>query len=201
MVERDYSNDQDKCLKPFTMLRKVYILFILLLLIYLLIPGPTSIRDFYPLPDSVKSTEEGDTIQVPNVAGYYSNNYRNFAISFYLKNYQNKAHFFLPPIRINYPPEFAFTYIKDQTQSTYLEELVYPLKSSLFINGFEPFYEAGQPKYWGSTEFIRDGQVLETKVTLRYYPSPLGVRILVWAGISWAIWLLWKVGRKVVLNA
>ena len=39
--------------------------------------------------------------------------------------------------RLNYPPEDAQTLIRDQTQATFLEEIVHPMRESLFIAGNE----------------------------------------------------------------
>ena len=85
-------------------------------------------------------------------------------------------------MRLNYPPESAFTYIKDQTHATYLEEYVYPLRDSLFVAGLEPF-EDGKPRYQAASLFGWKGVDYQTKVTLRYYPSTLVARLMVWAGI------------------
>lgn len=177
----------------------IFHLFSLLLLIYMLWPGPGRISDFKPLPSSVKSKLEGDTIQIPNVAGYFSDNYRQFVVPFYLSNYWQKTLLPFPPIRLNHPPEYSFVTIKKHTDSTYLEELVYPLKDSLYVNGFEPFYEDGEPKFWGSTKFDVEGQSFFTKTTLRFYPSKVTTRILVWFGIISSIYLLFKLGRKILI--
>lgn len=171
-----------------------------LLLIYLVLPGPQTINDFPSLPNSAKSTLSGDTWQVPNVVGYFSNNYRDFATSFYRESFWKKTWFPFPPIRINYPPEYAYTAIKDQTQSTYLEEYVYPLKSSLYVNGFEPFTKDGQPRFWGAIKFNDGSDSYYTKVTLRYYYSSLWVRFVTWFGITLGILLIWKMGRRIVRN-
>lgn len=183
------------------MLKILFAVFSLLLLIYLVLPGPSAIENFPPLPNSVKSTLSGDTVQVPNVSAYFSNNYRQLATSYYKDIYQKQTKLPFPALRLNYPPEFAYTAIKDQTHGTYLEEYVYPLRDSIFVNGLEPFYEDGQPKYAASTEFDVEGKQFYTKVTLRYYPSAVVVRILSWLGISLSMVLLWKVGRRVILNA
>lgn len=176
-----------------------FILFSFVLLIYMMWPGPSSISNFSPLPVSEKSTLSGDTWQVPNVAGYFSNNYRGFVVPFYSNAYQRLSNFIFPPIEINYPPEFAFTAIKQYTDSTYLEELVYPLRDPLYVNGYEPFYQDGQPKFWGSTRFAPTQKEWETKVTLRFYPSPFWVKLLVWLGVSVSLGALWKMTRKVII--
>lgn len=162
-------------------------------------PGPSKISDFAPLPSSDKSTLEGDTIQIPNVAGYFSNNFRDFVVPFYVKTYQDLSHFPFPPLRLNRPPEYSWTAIKKHTDSTYLEELVYPLRDSLFVNGFEPFYSDGQPKFWGAIKFAINEHSWFTKTTLRYYPSNIIIRILVWVGIISSIYLLFKLGKKILI--
>lgn len=167
----------------------------ILLFIYMFLPGPTSIQDFSPLPGSVKSELEGDTIQVPNVAGYFSNHYRDFATDFYFLSFWNNSWLPFPPIKLNYPPEFAFTAIKDQTQATYLEEYIYPLRGSLFVNGMEPLTVDRQPKYPGAIPFEIGDQKFDTKVTLRFYPSNLLVRLLVWGGIVLSIMAIWKFSK------
>lgn len=172
----------------------------LFLLIYLLIPGPNSIQDFPALPNSVKSTLDGDTVQVPNVSAYFSNNYRKGVTAFYNQFYQRRSLMFFPPIRLNYPPEYAFVAIKKHTDSTFLEELVYPLRNSLYINGFEPFEQSGGPRYTGAAKFVINGKTYETKMTLRYYPIPWYLRITVWVGINISFLVLIKVGKRVWVN-
>ena len=73
--------------------------------------------------------------------------------------------------------------IKKHTDSTYLEELAYPLRDSLYVNGFEPFYEDGTPKFWGSIKLNEGKNLWYTKTTLRYYPSKTVSKIIVWLGI------------------
>lgn len=180
------------------MIKKIFLFFSILLFIYMMWPGPSAIANFSALPNSEESTLSGDTWQIPNVVGYFSNNYRNFSIPFYSVNYQKLSHSVFPPIRINHPPEFAFTAIKKHTESTYLEELVYPLRSSLYVNGFEPFYQDGDPKFWGATKFVPTKIPWETKVTLRFYPSPVWVRLLVWLGIVLSVYMAYGLTRKVL---
>lgn len=162
-------------------------------------PGPGKISEFSPLPDSSKSQLEGDTIQIPNVAGYFSDNYREFVVPFYLKNYQNLSKLPFPPLKLNRPPEYSWIAIKKHTDSTYLEELVYPLRNSLYVNGFEPFYSDGSPRFWGSTTFEVDGHSWHTKATLRFYPSSAVARIIVWLGIISSIFFIYKLGRRILI--
>lgn len=161
-------------------------------------PVPGKIDDVKPLSDSVKSKLEGDTIQVPNVAAYFSNKYRDFALKFYQQNFQQLAKLPLPPYRLNYPPEYSFVAIKKHTDTTYIEELVYPLKASLYVNGFEPFNPDKTPKYWGASKFVINGNEWETKVTLRLYTSTFLARIIVWLGIILSIWQLNKLSKKII---
>lgn len=181
-------------------MKRFFIIFSVLLLMYMLWPGPGKISDFPPLPESEKSTLEGDTIQIPNVSAYFSNNFRESATSFYRKNYQNSSHLPFPPLILNHPPEYSWITIKKHTDSTYLEEFVYPLRDSLYVNGLEPFYEDGSPKFWGATKFEIGENRWFTKVTLRFYPSTILVRIIIWLGITVAVFFLFRLGKKIILQ-
>lgn len=172
-----------------------------LMFVYMMWPAPATINDFPPLPDSTKSKEAGDTIQVSNVAAYFSRFYRSYVTAYYRNYYQQLTGFPFPPLRLNHPPEFSFTAIKDQTQSTYLEEFYYPLRGSLYVNGFEPFYENGEPKFAGATDMVIDGKFYSTKTVIRYYPSHWYSRLIVWIGLNLAVIGLWKMGKRVFRNA
>lgn len=179
-------------------MKVIYLIFSLLLLIYMVWPGPSKISDFKALADSDKSKLEGDTIQIPNVSAYFSNQFREFVTPFYAQNYQTLSRFPFPPLKLNHPPEYSWKVIKKHTDSTYLEEYVYPFRDSLFVNGFEPFYSGGSPKFWGSTMFEIEGKNWFTKTTLRFYPSSPVVRIIVWIGIVISLYLLYRLGRKII---
>ncbi|MBI2196521.1 hypothetical protein HYU45_02795 [Candidatus Daviesbacteria bacterium] len=181
------------------MIKKAFIIFSALLLIYMVWPGPSKISDFAPLPSSDKSTLEGDTIQVPNVAAYFSDNYRKYVVDYYTINFREKSLFPFPPLRLNHPPEYSWLAIKRHTDSTYLGELLYPLRDSLYVNGLEPFYEDGSPKFWGSVKLNEGENLWYTKTTLRYYPSTKTARIIVWIGIISSLYLLFKLGRRVLI--
>lgn len=159
-------------------------------------PGHSRIDEFKPLPNSEKSKLSGDTFQIPNVAAYFSNNYRNFVVSFYYNNFREKTWLPFPPFKLNHPPEYSWNVIKKNTDSTYLEEIFYPLRDSLYVNGLEPFNEDGSPKFWGSSQFNEGNKLWYTKTTLRYYPSSLLSRIVVWIGISLSVLFLYKLGKK-----
>ena len=177
---------------------QIFTIFALLLLLYMLWPAPSYVEDFSPLPKSLKSKEPGDTVQVPNIAAYFSENFRNSVIPYYKNEYQNLSRLPFPPLKLNHPPEFAYTAIRDQTPSTYLEELVYPLRDSLFINGFEPFYEDGRPKYKGATDIVVDDIFFKSKTIIRFYPSPAWAKFITWFGITLSLILLWKLSKKII---
>lgn len=173
----------------------VLVLFILGF-IYCLIPSPKSIDAFPPLPNSLKSDLEGDTIQNPNIAAYFSDFDRKFITNYYKEIYSKKLFFgiSLPVIRLNHPPELAYKYIRDQQESTFLEEYIFPLHESLFVNGYEPQIENqmhhNETSYWGD-RIDYYGHWYLSKATLRYYPSSIYSRVAVYLGI-WAtsIWLI-----------
>ncbi len=106
----------------------IFVIFNLVSLAYLFFPTPT-LKD---LPSSAKSDEPGDTVQLKNVAGYYTNLSRTEVMNFYRATYTSPL-----LIRLNHPPEFAKTIFRDTMQSYYLEEFHLPFKESLYINGYE----------------------------------------------------------------
>lgn len=178
---------------------KVVLLAIFILgLIYVSVPGPTSIDDFPAVPNSTKSNLDGDTWQNPNLVAYFSNFRRDFITQFYKNKFAQMYvwGFIIPPIRINHPPEYAYQYIRDQQESTFLEEYVYPLRSSIFVNGYEPAVENEMNKKIHS--FVGDHinyeeRYYESKNTLRFYPSNIVVRLLVYTGIWVSILGIYKV--------
>jgi hypothetical protein len=181
----------------------LYLVFSLLFLVYLVLPfGPTKIENFTDLPGSTRSKLSGDTVQVPNLKAFFSNYYRDYVTSYYFSEYWKLSQFPFPPLKLNYPPEYAFTAIKDQTQSTYLEEYTYPLRGSLYVNGLEPFDEiTKKPRYPASDFFVEDGITSETKVVIRFYPTSLLPRLITWVGINLSIIALFLVGKKIIKNA
>lgn len=179
-------------------MKSVYIFFSILLLIYMLWPEPSKISQFPSLPNGLTSTLSGDTVQIPNVSAYFSHNFRNFVIPFYLKSYQQNSYLPFPPLRLNHPPEYSWTVIKKPTDTTYIEEFLYPLKSSLYVNGFEAKRPDGSLIFWGAPPLDEGGQDWSTKVTLRLYTSSIITRFIVWFGIVISISSIYKLAWKVI---
>lgn len=170
--------------------------------IYLLLPGPSSIDDFPGLPNSVKSDLPGDTIQNPNIAAYFADVRRDF-ITRYYKNIFSRMLFLglpLPIIALNHPPELAYKYVRDQQESTFLEEYVFLLRESIFVNGYEPSVENQILKKQSSevgNHVIYNGVMYDAKTTLRFYPSNLSSRLLVYFGIWLSLGLLYRLTKQI----
>jgi hypothetical protein len=180
--------------------RVFFVAIFILGLVYMIWPGPTGINDIPALPDSVKSSEPGDTTQVANVAAYFSNMRRKEVTDFYRHQFGYLKIFgvVIPPIKLNRPPEEAYTYIRDQQASTYLEEYAYPLRDSIFVNGFEPFNEQGKPYKLGATDIQIDGVFYDTKTTLRYYGSSLIWRLILYFGIWIGMYFTFQTIKEIV---
>jgi hypothetical protein len=84
---------------------------------------------------------------------------------------------------LNYPPEEAQTIIRDQTRSTFLEELVHPFRESIYINGFEPKTEKDTINI--------EGRTWRQKIIIRYVPSLTIIRVIV-VGLTFVL-VLWLV--------
>jgi hypothetical protein len=153
---------------------KIFIFLLLILnifaVLYLISPTP----QLLDLPNSVKSKEPGDTIQIPHVSAYYTNLSRADVMNFYKSNYLG-----LFRINLNHPPEKARTIIKDTIQSYYFEELVLPFKESLFINGFEWQNDVfTKPEKRIKNKLIYEGKEYSAKITLRTFPTSIPKRLV-----------------------
>ena len=141
-----------------------------LFLTYLLIPTPT-LKD---LPNSVKSTEPGDTVQLKNVSAYYTNLSRTEVMNFYKSSYTGPI-----LIRLNYPPELSKIIIKDTIQSYYFEEFYLPFKESLYINGFEWENDVfTKPEKRIKNKLYFEGKEYRAKITLKVIPVSIPVRLI-----------------------
>jgi hypothetical protein len=162
-----------------TWMKTLYITIFAIFLIYLLLPNTS-----FPikLEDSLQSDEPADT-ETKLRRAYFTNNDRSGV----LKHYQEEFRIhFIPNYRLNYPPEEAQVFIRDQTRSTYLEEIVYPFRESLFVNGFEPKTE--------KDTIIINNLHWEQKVIVRHIPSNRFARVVIGvliAVLGWYILLQW----------
>lgn len=140
----------------------------IILCVYVYPPSP----DFpNPPSDFVQSMEPADT-ETSLRRGYYTNLSRAEVIDYYEKKFNQGFNVYTP--RLNYPPEDAPELIRDQTKSTFLEEIVHPLRESIYINGFEPKTEE-YAQYYKGTRYNQ-------KIIIRYVPSEVWLRIVVLIG-------------------
>lgn len=113
----------------------VFVILCIGFLVYLVSPGfdfPT------PPPDSVQSKEMAD-VETPLRRAYFTNMTRSEVMNHYKSQLKLKLFGYeIPHLNLNYPPEDSQTIIRDQTRSTFLEEIAYPLRESVYVNGFEP---------------------------------------------------------------
>jgi hypothetical protein len=158
-----------------------FILFLIVYIAYLAVPTPD-----FPVqpPDALQSKEPADT-ETPLRRAYFTDLSRQEV----LEHYQNQVQFlsfdggFLT-YRLNYPPEEAYGIIRDQTRSTFLEEIVHPFRESVYVNGFEPKNEK-------DTIFI-EGKKWRQKITVRWVPSTVYARLSVGLLTLICIWFVYK---------
>ncbi len=170
----------------------------LLGIVYLVLPEPVIPN----LPGALKSIEPGDTTQMPGVWAYYTNLSRREAVDFYKEAF-SKSSFLkipLPTYILNHPPEYARETIRATQQSNFYEEIVHPLRESLFVNGWIPkedkVYLARSLE--PMTEFIIDGQNFSAKITLYHVRSTIWARILIWTGIISLIIMIIMAFRAII---
>lgn len=141
------------------------VLIFALFVLYLLLPSPK----FPKQPsDSVQSLEEADT-ESPFRRAYFTNYTRDQVVKHYQSQFTTSLGIPLPTYKLNYPPEDAFQLIRDQTRSTFLEEIVQPFGVHLFVNGFKP--KQAKDDIWYK------GVHYEQKITLRYAAPSIFIRI------------------------
>lgn len=148
-----------------------FFLISILFLIYVSIPEPQFPE---PLKGSFQSQEPSD-VETPLRRGYFTNKFRNEVMNHY------RTHFGWG-IRLNYPPEESQKLIRDQTKSTYLEEIVHPFRESLFVSGYETREDEG--------EFVKDGKPWKNKVIVKFVRSNFLTRISVVFVTLFAFWFL-----------
>ena len=168
--------------------RAFFLIFSLFLLFYLILPSP----DFPEPPQgALISKEPGDT-ETPLRRAYFTDLGREEVLAHYQSQFSNSPLFSLPlpTYRLNYPPEEAQSLVRDQTRSTFLEEIVHPLRESVYVNGFEPKSD---------NEAIRvEGKRWRQKVTVKYIPSSLIIRLVFGAVALLLIYVLGKEAWQVL---
>lgn len=176
------------------MAKKIFLLFLLifnvLMVVYLVSPTPT-------LPDldnSTKSDLPGDTKQITNVSGYFTNLSRSEVIGFYKKNYQG-----LFRLNLNHPPEKAKEIIVDTIPSYYLEEFVLPFKESLYINGFEWEKDVfTKPEKRIKNKIYYQGKEYSSKITIRRFPTTIFNRLFTFFITQFGILFAFMVYKKLL---
>lgn len=181
---------------------KYFVFFVIYILgvIYLTLPSPKTPE----LKDAIRSDEPGDTWQNPDQKGFYTNLNRSQVIGQMQSEFQIKLmNVNLPSYRLNYRPEEAFEMVRDQLNSYYLEEIVYPMRSSLFVNGWEP---TNSPRY--AAYELDDIPMISfrgipyiSKVTLKPVESSIPARLIIWTLIFPATYLVVISIKKSIKNA
>lgn len=152
------------------------VVFNVLFVWYLTLPLPV-IPD---LPYSAKSDLPGDTTQLKNVSGYFTNLTRTEVITFYKANLNGPFR-----IQLNHPPEKAKDVILDTIQSYYLEEFVFPFKASIFINGYDWQNDVfTKPEKRIANRLLYNGIEYQSKITVKSYPTNLWSRLLGFFGLE-----------------
>lgn len=150
---------------------------------YLLLPNPTFPA---PPPDASQSQEPADSENVSIRRAYFTNYTRAEVLDWYKSEFK-KSSFLgipLPTYLLNYPPEDAQTIIRDQTRSTFLQEIVHPFRESVYINGFEPTQ--------AKDTIIIDNRHWRQKITIRFVPSLVLIRLIAYIGTIALIVILIK---------
>ncbi len=167
-------------------MKTLNIIFVVTLLIigigYVLIPGPD-----YPAPpaDAVQSQEKADSESSLRRA-YFSNYTREEVIKHYQEEFNISPwrNIPFPTLRLNYPPEDSQTLIRDQTRSTFLEELAHPYRESLYINGFEP--KEKKDDIWYKGVHYRQ------KIIIKMVPNNVFFRVIMVSLTVGCLWLILK---------
>lgn len=162
--------------------RTLFILFSAVYLFYLAIPTPP-----FPEPPSgaLQSAEPADQ-ETTFRRGYFTDLSREEVLTYYENQFASSTIFTLPFLsyRRNYRPEDAYGIIRDQTRSTFLEEIIHPFRESLYINGFEPKQD--------KDKILIEGKEWKQKITLKWVPSSLIARLGVGVLTLVCIYLIFK---------
>jgi len=143
--------------------RTFFLISIAVGILYIVYPTPVPPP---PPPNSLISQEPADTESM-----YRKSFFTNLSREEIMKYYKNAMGPMTKSLII--PPEESFSVIRDQTRTSWLEELVHIGKDSLYINGYYPTKPTEQI-YRNDTKYV-------AKITIRYIPSSLTTRLTVFA--------------------
>jgi hypothetical protein len=159
-------------------LKILKVLFLAVSFVYLVLPLP----ELPPLPDSHKSTEPGDTVEIPGVSAYYTDVSRQEVLTFYRQAFSRSSFLQLPlpVIVLNHRPEYGKQAIRDTTETTFLYELVHPFRDSLYINGFDPAEDPKLKKAKDPTKIFKiKDRYYDRKIILRVMNTNIMVRLVI----------------------
>lgn len=162
----------------------VYILASGIILFYVALPSPG-----FPaqLPNSLKSNEPAD-VESPLRRAYFTDMSRQEVLNWYTFQFKTSGfmNLSLPTYLLNYPPEESGTIIRDQTRSTFLQEIVHPFRETLYVNGYEPKPDDNENK------IVINGTPFRQKIIVRYVPTNTFLRLLVALGFLTAAPMLFN---------
>ncbi len=170
------------------------LLVFLFAVIYLLLPAPLE-----PplLPDSRRSTEPGDTTEIPGLFAYYTNLSRPEIIAFYQESFSRSSFWGIPLLtyRLNHPPEYTWVVIRDTIHSSYIEEVVHPFRESLYLSGYEPAKDPFK-KDGKLADFEFEGKSYTTKITVLRKDSNPVIRLAIFVAVIFCLVLVSGQVRK-----
>lgn len=158
----------------------IFLFFLLSVLLFFYVSFPSP--EFPKPPSNFYQSDEPADVETPLRRGYYTDLTREEVINHYEEEF-NKGFIIYTP-KFNYPPEEAQTIIRDQTKSSFLEEIVHPLRESIYINGFEPKTD--------NYKIFLNGKAWRQKIIVRYVPSSIWIRIIVSSLSLFAMYILVK---------
>lgn len=131
-----------------------------------------------PPKDSLVSNEPADLESIYRKS-YFTNLTRDEIMNYYDKEFKGWISF-----RLDQRREDAYSVIRDQTPSSYIEEIVQPGRGSLYINVYVPDKPTDQ--------INRNGIHYLNKVTIHYMPSHVVSRLTAWLLVLGVGYLIFK---------
>jgi|SRR5581483_624916 len=161
---------------------------------YLLIPLPGALSDFV-YPPNVSSNQILPSYSSNLQTSYYSNANAKQILDFYKQQFKSLSCdtlktinpiCYLSPIVISRSPSLASFYLSTKIPSTYLLEIYYPLRNSLFLSIYQYKDRNGNLISSASPLYTSSGLNYSSLVSVYYFPSSVIVREATYI----AIWLI-----------